>query len=145
MAGSSEAGPDRGYPKGAAIVALVGGVIIALGGVLFLGVAAFVIPHLDLSNITVPPGLDRSSLPGLISGVLGVMGGFGLACGVVVLVSAILILARAGQVRTWGLLILIFSVLSFVGLGGFIVGALLGISGGVLSLRWKPKAAAAPS
>ena len=128
----------RGYPKTASIVSLAGGVIILLGGALFLGVAAFVIPHLDLGNVTVPQGIDRAGLPGLISGVLTLMGGFGLVCGAIVLMSATMLLARVGEQRTWGILILVFSVLSFVGLGGFVVGAILGIAGGVLTLRWKP-------
>ena len=126
------------YPKTAALLGLVGGVIIILGGALFIGVASFVIPHLDLSNLTVPKGMDRASLPGLISGVLTLMGGFGLVCGAIVLVSATMLLARVGVRRTWGILILVFSVLSFIGLGGFVLGAILGIAGGVLTLRWKP-------
>ena len=126
------------YPKTASILSLVGGIIIVLGGALFLGVAAFVIPHLNLANVTVPQGMDRANLPGLISGVLGVMGGFGLVCGAIVLMSAAMLLARVGERRTWGILITIFSVLSFVGLGGFVVGAILGIVGGVMTLRWKP-------
>jgi len=69
-----------------------------------------------------------------------VMGGFGLVCGAIVLVSATMLLAKVGVRRTWGILILVFSVLSFVGLGGFVVGAILGILGGVLTLRWKPPA-----
>jgi len=126
------------YPKTAAILALAGGIIIVLGGAIFIGVSAFVIPHLNLSNVTVPQGMDRASLPSLISGVLAVMGGFGLVCGAVVLVSATMLLAKVGARRTWGILILVFSVLSFVGLGGFVLGAILGITGGVLALRWKP-------
>ena len=134
MQGTAEEGA---YPKTGAIVSLVGGIIIILGGVLFLGVATYVIPHLDLSNVTVPQGIDRANLPTLISGVLTAMGGFGLVCGSIVLISASMLLARVGQRRTWGVLILVFSVLSFVGLGGFVVGAILGILGGVLVLRWK--------
>ena len=126
------------YPKTASILALIGGIFIIVGGVLFLGVAAYVVPHLDLSNIKVPQGMDRASLPGLISGVLTVMGAFGLVCGAIVLVSATMLLAKVGQRRTWGILILVFSVLSFIGLGGFIIGAILGIVGGVLILRWRP-------
>ena len=125
------------YPKTAAILSLVGGIIIILGGVIFIGAAAFILPHLNYSNMTLPQGFNRAALPGLISGVVGVMGGFGLVCGVVVLISATMLLARTGQRRTWGILILIFSVLSFIGLGGFIIGAILGIAGGVLTLRWK--------
>jgi ABC-type branched-subunit amino acid transport system ATPase component len=124
------------YPKTAAILALAGGMLMVLGGVLFIGVASFVIPHMNFSNVTVPNGMDRTSLPGLISGILSVMGGFGLVCGAIVLVSATMLLAKVGTRRTWGILILVFSVLSFVGLGGFVLGAILGIVGGVLALRW---------
>jgi len=51
-----------------------------------------------------------------------------------------MLLANSGQPRTWSVLILVFSVLSFVGMGGFIVGAVLGIVGGALVLKWKPPA-----
>jgi hypothetical protein len=127
-----------GYPKTGSVLALVGGLIMILGGAIFLGASLFVIPHINLSNVTVPQGFDRANLPALISGVLEVMGSFGLVCGSVVLISAAMLLAKVGQRRTWGILILVFSVLSFVGLGGFVVGAILGIIGGVLVLRWKP-------
>jgi len=128
------------YPKTAAILSLIGSIFMILGGVVFVGVAAFVLPHLNYGNMTLPQGFNRTALPGLISGVVGVMGGFGLVCGAVVLISATMLLAKVGQRRTWGILILIFSVLSFIGLGGFIIGAILGIAGGVLTLRWKPPA-----
>ena len=108
------------------------------GGVVFIGAAVYVIPHLNLGNITVPQGINPAGLPALISGVLTVMGSVGLVCGAVVFVSATLLLAKAGQRRTWGILILVFSVLSFIGLGGLVIGAILGIVGGILTLRWKP-------
>jgi len=126
------------YPKLASVLALLGGILIVLGGVIFVGAAVFILPHLNYNNMTVPQGMDRASLPGLISGVVGVMGAFGLVCGAVVLLSASMLLANVGRRRTWGTLILVFSVLSFVGLGGFIIGAILGIAGGILTLRWKP-------
>ena len=126
------------YPKTASILALVGGIVILLGGALFVFVSAFVLPNIDLGNLTTPQGLSNSAIHALVSGVVGVMGAFGLVTGAVVLVSAIMLLASIGQARTWGILILVFSILSFVGLGGFIVGAILGIAGGILTLRWKP-------
>jgi len=140
MAPDLAGGKGSGYPKAAALLALAGGMIMILGGAIFIGVASFIIPHMNLSNLSVPQGMSRSSLPGLISGILSVMGGFGLVCGAIVLVSATMLLARVGARRTWGILILVFSVLSFVGLGGFVVGAIFGIVGGVLTLRWKPPA-----
>jgi hypothetical protein len=126
------------YPKAAAIIALAGGLIIVLGGVVFIGASVFILPHLNYGNLTVPQGLNRGVLPGLISGIVGVMGAFGLVCGSVVLISSTMLLAKVWEPRTWGVLILVFSILSFIGLGGFVVGAFLGMIGGVLALRWKP-------
>jgi hypothetical protein len=140
MAESLPKDKELSYPKSASIIALAGGVVILLGGLIFIGASIYVIPHLNFSNMTVPQGLNRADLPGLVSGVVGVMGAVGLVCGSVVLVSASMLLAKVGQRRTWGVLILIFAVLSFLGLGGFIVGAILGIIGGILVLRWKPLA-----
>jgi hypothetical protein len=126
------------YPRTASILALVGGVLIVLTGVLLIAASAFILPHLDYSNLQVPQGLTTSSMPGLISGIVGVMGAFGLATGAIVLVSAVILLTNPSQRRTSGVLILVFSVLSFIGLGGFVIGAILGIVGGILTLRWKP-------
>ena len=141
MAADAAHARSSAYPKTAAILALAGGMLMVLGGAIFIGVASFVIPHMNLSNLTVPQGMSRASLTSLISGILSVMGGFGLVCGAIVLISSTMLLAKVGTLRTWGILILVFSVLSLVGLGGFVLGAILGIVGGVLTLRWKPPAA----
>jgi hypothetical protein len=126
------------YPETASILALVGGIIIILGGAFLVFASAFVLPNVNFSNPAIPQGLSSSAIHALVSGVVGVMGAFGLVTGAVVLVSAIMLLANVGQRRTWGILALVFSILSFVGFGGFIVGAILGIAGGILTLRWKP-------
>ena len=125
------------YPKTASILSLVGGILIILSGALLMAVSAFVLPHLDYTNLTTPPRLTSASMPGLVCGIVGVMGLFGLVSGVIVLVSAVMLLTKPSQRRTWGVLILVFSVMSFLGLGGFIAGAILGIAGGILTLRWK--------
>jgi len=109
-----------------------------LAGTLLMGVSTFILPHLDFTNLNTPPHLSPGSIPNLVSGIVGTMGLFGLVSGVIVLVSAVILLTGPSQRRTWGVLILVFSVLSFLGLGGFIVGAILGIVGGILTLRWKP-------
>ena len=126
------------YPRTASIIALAGGLIITLSGVLFVAVSAFVLPNLSYTNINVPQGLSASAIPGLVSGFVGLMGIFGLVSGAIVLVSSVMLLTNSGQPRTWGVLILVFSVLSLVGMGGFVVGAVLGIVGGALILKWKP-------
>jgi hypothetical protein len=126
------------YPRTASIIALAGGVIITLSGVLFVAVSVLVLPNIAYTNINVPQGLSPSAIPGLVSGFVGLMGIFGLVSGVIVLVSSVMLLTRPSQTRTWSVLILVFSVMSFIGMGGFVVGAVLGIVGGALVLKWKP-------
>ena len=125
------------YPKTDSVLALVGGVLIILVGILLTAVSAVILPNMNFSNLTPPKGFT-GNMSGLVSGIVGVMGVFGLVCGAIVLISAVILLTNPSQPRTWGVLILIFSVLSFLGLGGFVIGAILGIIGGIFTLRWKP-------
>ena len=88
----------------------------------------------------------------MMNGYYGMMQGFGgggwfygaaavgLIAGIVVLVGAVMIYARPNNSSTWGLLVLVFSIPSFFGMGGFFIGAILGIVGGVLAMVWKPRA-----
>jgi hypothetical protein len=132
---------ESGHPMTAAILAFAGSILMIVSGTLFLAVSTFILPHLDVAsfrNVQVPSGLAPGSIPAIASGVVGTMGLFGLASGIIVLVSAVILLTNRSQVRTWGVLILVFSVLSLLGTGGFAVGAILGIVSGILTLRWKP-------
>jgi hypothetical protein len=61
-----------------------------------------------------------------------------LACGIVVLMSALVLLRHPPERALWGVVIVVFSAVSFVGMGGFFVGAIFGIVGGVVALRYKP-------
>ncbi|MEM3401448.1 MAG: DUF6114 domain-containing protein [Nitrososphaerota archaeon] len=58
--------------------------------------------------------------------------------GIVVLIGALMLYSRPKQVHMWGTLVLIFSIISLVSMGGFIIGAILGIVGGALAIAWKP-------
>ena len=129
-----------GYPRTATSIAVAGGAIILLSGVLFLAVSAFVLPNLNYSSLNTPPNLSPAMIPALVSGFVGIMGAFVLISGAIVLIASLMLLTNSGQPRTWSVLILVFSILSFVGFGGFVVGAVLGIVGGAMVLRWKPPA-----
>ncbi|HXZ90858.1 MAG TPA: DUF6114 domain-containing protein [Candidatus Dormibacteraeota bacterium] len=128
------------YPKVASVLALVGGILIILCGTMLVAVSTFILPHINYSNVNTPPRLSPGIIPSLVSGIVGTMGVFALISGIIVLVSAIILLTNSSQRRTLGVLILVFSVLSFLGLGGFVVGAILGVAGGILTLTWKPPA-----
>jgi len=45
--------------------------------------------------------------------------------------------SKPAQASAWGTLVLVFSVVSLLGMGGFFLGAILGIVGGILALTWK--------
>ncbi len=70
----------------------------------------------------------------------GLMGILGLVFGVIVIISALMLNSRPHEHKTWGILILVFSVLSIFGsmMGGFGIGVLLGLIGGILAITWKP-------
>src|SRR4030065_472444 len=58
----------------------------------------------------------------------------GLVCGIVVVISALMLKARPTEHSAWGSLILVFSAISLISMGGWFVGALLGIIGGAFAL-----------
>ena len=128
----------QSYPNIASVLALVGGIIIMLGGMLLATVSAFVLPYIDYSKVTTPPDLTANALPHLVSGMVGVMGVVGLVAGIIVIASAVMLRLKPSQRETWGILVLFFSVLSLLGTGGFFAGAVIGIIAGVMILRWKP-------
>jgi len=55
-------------------------------------------------------------------------------CGVIVLMGAIMLRAQPHQHMIWAIVIIVFSAVSFVGMGGFFIGAILGIIGGAFDL-----------
>ena len=125
------------YPNIPSILALVGGSLILLFGAFLLAVSVVILPHLNYTTVTPPQGYT-GSIPGLVSGIVGALASFGLICGAIVLASAVALRLMPSQRQTWGVLILVFSILSFFGFGGAIAGAVLGIVGGIMILRWKP-------
>jgi hypothetical protein len=62
----------------------------------------------------------------------------GLICGVLVLFGALMLRIKPENMKAWSILIVAFSVPSVVTGGGFIIGFILGIIGGVKAFRWKP-------
>lgn len=72
---------------------------------------------------------------------IGFMSGLsllGLVSGILVIIGALMLNTRPAEHGTWGTIILIFSVISLLGMGGFFIGAILGIVGGALALSWRP-------
>lgn len=110
-------------------LSLAGGVLILLGG----------------ASNTAWMGTMMGEYDGMMGMMQGMMASFGfgmmanafvlsLASGMIVLVGAIMLRMKPQQRSAWGTAIIIFSALSILGMGSFLIGALLGIIGGALAL-----------
>ena len=73
--------------------------------------------------------------------LFGVLSAVSLISGIIVLAGAVMLRARPQEHIAWGVVILVFSIVSFAGMGGYFIGALLGIAGGALALSYRPRTA----
>jgi hypothetical protein len=97
----------------ASVLSIIGGSIVVFFSLLIFPFYYFV-------------GGPSFGITGIISGIMMIFGGARMS-------------TRPDQHRFWGFFVLIFSVLSIMGLfGGYFIGLTLGIIGGILSIRWKP-------
>ncbi len=115
--------PEEEKPTIAILLSIIGGILILILGIIILAVGAAFMAFM---------------VPVWLSSVVSGIGIWGVICGLVVLVSSYLTYVKPAPYTMWGILILVFSILSFIEGGGFIVGAILGIIGGIWILTWKP-------
>ena len=132
---------DTTVSKGSRTMKTAAFVLSLIGGTLILSSGAM--SFLMLTYY----GADFGWMWGMMGGYMGMMGsiGFpfgsflgltliGLVCGIIVTIGAVMLNSRPSEHRSWGIVILIFSIISFVGMGGFFIGAMLGVAGGALAL-----------
>jgi len=159
------------YPGTASALAIAGGALMMVSGLLILAFSLLVTPFISSyfaqnahfitsGNVTTMiinnsttytfTGPNNShfngsfpfqtAIPAFVQGITGFVGAVGLVSGIVVIISAALLRSNPSQRTLWGALVIVFSCLSFFGFGGFIIGAILGIIGGIMALTWKPPA-----
>ncbi len=129
-------------PTVAVILSIIGGALMLLCGSM-----AFMMLAYHGEDFGMMDGFG-----GMMGGYRNMMNGLGfsyslmsglmlvsLVSGVLVIIGAVMINIHPSQSRTWGIIVLVFSIVSFLGMGGFLIGAVLGIVGGALALSWKPK------
>ena len=124
-------------PTAAFILSLVAGVFIILGGGM---TSLFGYGFMGMMGRNGSWGGMMSPGFGMMGFAFGMMGFLGLIFGVIVIISALMLNSKPQEHTTWGTLILIFSVISIFGsaMGGFGIGLILGIIGGILAITWKP-------
>jgi hypothetical protein len=136
-------------PTVAFILSLIGGIFILLGGGMMSMMGSFGYGGYGgmmngywgyggyggmMGRYWSSPGFGMMGGYGF-SGVLGIVG---VLFGIVVIVSALMLYNHPTDHSKWGILILIFSVLSIFGsaMAGFGVGLILGVLGGIFALTW---------
>ncbi len=119
------------FPKTAYTVSLIAGALMIASSAIMMIISLY---------LTVPARYYYG--PMMFGGyggpffMFGFMALFGLVSGIIVIISASM-LRKSTDYTVWGILIIVFSIFSFFGMGGFVVGAVLGIVGGALALSWK--------
>ncbi|HVP94634.1 MAG TPA: hypothetical protein VMS89_05605 [Methanoregulaceae archaeon] len=113
-------------PAGAILLSSVGGLLVLVSGISIMMIGTF------LSSISLVPGLTAGAI--IIAASV-----WGIICGLVMLIGSYLIRTRPRTTHTlWGILIFVFGLSSYFGGGGFFIGGILGIAGGLMAVRWDP-------
>jgi len=111
--------------------AIAGAIFSAIGGVVVLVQGLLILLYGEASTFMALESEPRPTAPfGLGMGLLGI---FGIAIGMSILAGAYLIYTPGFEV-IGGIVVLIFSVLSIVIGGGWLVGLSFGVLGGILGL-----------
>ncbi|MBI4020352.1 MAG: hypothetical protein HY367_03390 [Candidatus Aenigmarchaeota archaeon] len=119
----------QGKPKtGKALV----GFIVSFIGALFLMVNAIMM--LVTSNADIIPRVPLSGLDFSLGFELSILSIITLILAVGMLAAAFFMLARPSKARIFGVFVLVLAMLSFVSMGSFAMGAIIGIVGGIIGI-----------
>jgi hypothetical protein len=112
-------------PTTAMVLSIIGGVFILLAGLAELWVGA------TASFLTLS----------FLGAGLELLGGLGIVVGLVIILLAVFLHSRPEMHVVFGVLILVLSFVSWLSFfGGFFIGFLLALIGGILAITWKPTA-----
>ncbi len=113
-------------PTAGFVLSLVGGIFWVLQAVVFFALASMM--------ESLGAGLGFAGM-GAVSTLLG---GISLLFAVLILLGAAMMYARPAQAKIWGIVTLVFAVIGFFFVGGFYIGSILALVGGILGIVWKP-------
>jgi len=113
-------------PTAAMVLSLIGGLFVIFGG----AALAFAGSIIGSFNVT---GAASASNTVLALGIVGVI------MGIIMVVGGFMMYSKPTSAKMWGVIVLILAIISWVtAIGGFFIGFLLGLIGGILALTFKP-------
>lgn len=117
----------QSYPTAAFILSLIGGIFILLGGIYTAAITAIV------------GSAFFAFFPGFAALLIG-LAVVALLFGLIIIFGAIQMKHHPESAKTWGIIVLVLALLSWLGGGGFFIGFLLALIGGILAIIWHPPA-----
>lgn len=123
-------GSGETYPRTAYLLSLIGGILMLVFSVIY----ALILVAVASLFAAVGFGLGVGIAVGLAV--------VALVLGLIVLIFALRLKSNPASAKTSGILIVVLAVISFVGGGGFYIGAILALIGGILAIIWHPPAPA---
>jgi len=111
------------------IISLIAGILILINALIIFALTTVISSFASFLPSGVPGAEAAAAL-------IALYGAVGLIFAIIVIVGAILIY-MPGKEKVGGILVLIFSILSIIIGGGFIIGLILGIVGGALGIAKK--------
>jgi hypothetical protein len=146
---------EQATPTIAFALSLVAGILILVSGI-----AILVLGTAFMSGMMggYYPGMTGEYHGGMMDGYESPMDGYhyqtgyfplvaagigiwGIVCGIVILAGSYMLYSRPASHVAWGVIILVFSLLSIFEGGGFVIGMILGVIGGILAIVQKPPSA----
>jgi len=106
-------------------LSLVAGVIILISGFVFYMWHFGFFP--TMSPMMGPP---LNVTPGILSIAI-------ITCGVIIIAVSVMMYKTPSQIRIWGVFVVVFSVMSILEMGGFLIGGIIGIIGGLMAILKK--------
>ena len=112
----------------AAAFAYAGGILMLASGIIAWTLLPSIFDPMTFSR------LDTDRQQDLMGNYVPIVPITGVASGIVIIFCASLIYLKPQKNQIWGVAIIIFSLIALIGMGGFVLGTVLGLIGGILAL-----------
>ena len=121
------------------ILSIIGGSLLIIGGLVPLGILGMSGHYGMISGSGTGGMMGGGSgmmmpLQSFVSGAMTVTSAISVGTGIVLIIGGYLVYRNPRGAGKWGVTILVASIVGLFGMGGFFIGPILGIIGGILAL-----------